>query len=47
MITKRVNPDGSITVGIIEEQAEAPIIKIEPKPEKKTAAKKPAAKKSK
>lgn len=48
MITKRINPDGSVTVGIIEEQAEAPVIKIEPKAEpKKTAAKKPAAKKSK
>ena len=48
MITKRVNADGSVTVGIIEEQAEAPIIKVEPKAEpKKPAAKKPAAKKTK
>ncbi len=47
MITKRINPDGSITVGIIEEKEEAPIIKVEAKPEKKPAAKKPAAKKTK
>lgn len=48
MITKRINPDGSVTVGIIEEEAKAPIIKVEPKAEpKKPAAKKPAAKKTK
>lgn len=48
MITKRINPDGSITVGIIEEEAKAPVIKIEQKAEpKKPAAKKPAAKKTK
>ena len=46
MITKRINPDGSITVGIIEEE-----VKAEPKAEKpkatpkKTATKKTAAKK--
>ena len=41
MITKRVNPDGSITVGIIEEETKAEVVKIEPKPE----VKKPAPKK--
>lgn len=47
-ITERINPDGSITVGIIEEEAEAPIIKIEPKAEaKKAAPKKSAPKKTK
>ena len=47
-ITKRINPDGSITVGIIEEEAEAPIIKVEPKAEtKKAAPKKSAPKKTK
>lgn len=47
-ITERINPDGSITVGIIEEEAEAPIIKVEPKAEtKKAAPKKSAPKKTK
>lgn len=40
MITKRINPDGSVTVGIIEEE-QAEVVKIEPKPE----VKKPAPKK--
>lgn len=48
MITKRINPDGSVTIGIIEEREEAPIIKVEPKPEpKKAAPKKSAPKKTK
>ena len=48
MITKRINPDGSITIGIIEEEAEVKAEKPEPKaePEKK-AVKKTAPKKSK
>ena len=45
-ITERINPDGSITVGIIEE--EAPKAKAEKKPEEKKAApKKTASKKTK
>lgn len=44
MITKRINPDGSITVGIIEEEQP----KAEkPKAEPKQTVKKTATKKSK
>lgn len=48
MITKRINPDGSVTIGIIEEKEETPAIKAEEKPEpKKAAPKKTATKKTK
>ena len=38
MITKRVNPDGSVTIGIIEDEPKVEKPKAEPKP--KTAPKK-------
>lgn len=44
MITKRINPDGSVTIGIIEEEEP----KVEkPKAEPKQTVKKTATKKSK
>lgn len=45
MITKRINPDGSITIGIIEED-EVKEIKAEVKAEKPKTAPKTAPKKS-
>lgn len=45
MITKRVNPDGSITVGIIEDEPKAEQPKAEPK-EPKAAPKKTTTKKT-
>lgn len=39
MITKRVNPDGSITVGIIEDEPKVEEPKPEPKEEPKPAPK--------
>lgn len=44
MITKKVNPDGSITVGIIEDEPKA-LPKAEPKEEPKPAPKKTTRKK--
>lgn len=44
MITKKVNPDGSITVGIIEDETKA-LPKAEPKEEPKPAPKKTTRKK--
>ena len=43
MITKRINPDGSVTIGIIEEEVEVKEVKAE-KP--KTAPKKSTTKKT-
>lgn len=44
MITKKVNPDGSITVGIIEDEPKD-MPKAEPKEEPKPAPKKTTRKK--
>lgn len=45
MITKRVNPDGSVTVGIIEDEPKVEKPKAEPK-EPKPAPKKTTTKKT-
>lgn len=46
MITKRVNPDGSVTIGIIEDEPIAEKPKTESKPEKPKTTPKKSTKKT-